>query len=421
MTDQEVNEYMHRFLDDDLSEDEAELLLEHLKQSPVSEAMFNRLVQLNDDLQQLPKVTPPISIVDAIIPQLEREGLWDQPIAAAGGQELHENWAGMDEPGRRNIRKRTRDMMKWIGGVAVAGLALTVFATTIFNGTNSNQSADEASLMRVNNNSAMSTSAADISESSGFVVMDQSGADMVSELEAEEPMEIMDSGSAAMEDDGGFSFDSSAIGLEGLNQADTAAPKSSEQRSVSVSVTSKSQNNSPAPSTPSPKEATEAGAGASEGASAGGGVSGTEGGLADQPKSDEPMESQIQSVPDEPALTEEQHDDQTKLQGESQPDTEAADANDADIFVIEESNPNAFVSVDKASIATATAVTGGTQIVVTNRDGHVLYRSGVYAGEMTSLVWFADSKQLMLELSLDGSEKQVRIDVANQTDTVLSE
>lgn len=68
---QEVMEYMQRYLDKDLKEAEIEYLNEHLKGCSECCDMFERLKQLSDELVLLPKVTPPISLVDSILPQLE--------------------------------------------------------------------------------------------------------------------------------------------------------------------------------------------------------------------------------------------------------------------------------------------------------------------------------------------------------------
>lgn len=113
---QEVNEYMHRFLDGDLSESEMKELKAHLDESPASAAMFERLKRLNEDLAQLPKVTPPISIVDTILPRLQRE-------AQAMPQE-------QDQSIRSRAGNRWRQAYAWFGGAAAAVLAITVFIST---------------------------------------------------------------------------------------------------------------------------------------------------------------------------------------------------------------------------------------------------------------------------------------------------
>lgn len=67
----EVVEWMHRYLDYDLSEEETVQLYEHLKQCPECTETFRMLKSLSRDLEDLPKVTPKFSLVDAIMPQLD--------------------------------------------------------------------------------------------------------------------------------------------------------------------------------------------------------------------------------------------------------------------------------------------------------------------------------------------------------------
>lgn len=107
MNSQEVMEKMHRYLDGDLDERETARLLEHLRQSPESAVMFERLKQLHLDLAQLPKVTPPHSIVDAILPRLEALSPDGEHAAA-----------------RTETPRRTRLFARWAGGMAAACAAL---------------------------------------------------------------------------------------------------------------------------------------------------------------------------------------------------------------------------------------------------------------------------------------------------------
>lgn len=69
---QEVIELMHRDLDRDLSEEESKMMHDHLSSCDGCTEMYERLRQLSEGLIQLPKVEPPYSIVDRIMPELER-------------------------------------------------------------------------------------------------------------------------------------------------------------------------------------------------------------------------------------------------------------------------------------------------------------------------------------------------------------
>lgn len=72
MNCQEVIELMHRDLDKDLNSEESERLHEHVQSCSDCAAMHERLKRLSNDLVQLPKVEPPYSIVDSIMPELDR-------------------------------------------------------------------------------------------------------------------------------------------------------------------------------------------------------------------------------------------------------------------------------------------------------------------------------------------------------------
>ena len=80
MNCQEGMELMQRYVDRDLNEEETSRLLEHVGQCPECAAMFQRLVRLSRGLEQLPRVAPPYSLVDAILPQLDK--IQPEPAAA---------------------------------------------------------------------------------------------------------------------------------------------------------------------------------------------------------------------------------------------------------------------------------------------------------------------------------------------------
>lgn len=68
----EVGELMQRHLDYDLDESELEILMTHLSECAQCTELFERLTLLSGSLEQLPRVTPSISIVDAILPELDK-------------------------------------------------------------------------------------------------------------------------------------------------------------------------------------------------------------------------------------------------------------------------------------------------------------------------------------------------------------
>ncbi|WP_342562494.1 zf-HC2 domain-containing protein [Paenibacillus sp. FSL R7-0345] len=68
----EVTEWMHRYLDHDLSPEEAVEMYRHIDNCPSCAEVFDRLTMLSEQLEQLPDVKPPFSLVDSILPRLEQ-------------------------------------------------------------------------------------------------------------------------------------------------------------------------------------------------------------------------------------------------------------------------------------------------------------------------------------------------------------
>jgi hypothetical protein len=67
----EVNELIQRSFDEDLCETEQQELETHLETCEECQAFYMRLKEVHLGLVNLPRVTPPINIVDSILPQLE--------------------------------------------------------------------------------------------------------------------------------------------------------------------------------------------------------------------------------------------------------------------------------------------------------------------------------------------------------------
>lgn len=121
----EVMEYMQRHLDGDLNREEQNRLHGHLRSCPECAEMMDRLVRIDQDLANLPKVVPPFSLVDAILPRLEqidaemrREATDPAAIAASGGE-------GPDERKASRLLRFRRDFLRY-GGMAAAAVVLGV-------------------------------------------------------------------------------------------------------------------------------------------------------------------------------------------------------------------------------------------------------------------------------------------------------
>jgi hypothetical protein len=135
---QEVMMYMQRQLDGDLAPKEENELHAHLMHCLDCAQMFERLQALSNELSQLPKVMPPFSLVDAIMPQLlELDKQSEMPITdnvvvfptrVARG-ELEE-----DMPKLSGL-SRFREQFSWkvASGVVAAGLIIGFFAFNMQN------------------------------------------------------------------------------------------------------------------------------------------------------------------------------------------------------------------------------------------------------------------------------------------------
>jgi len=67
----EVIEWMHRYLDHDLNREEITEMFQHIDHCLSCAEIFDRLSTLSHQLEQLPDVKAPFSLVDSILPQLE--------------------------------------------------------------------------------------------------------------------------------------------------------------------------------------------------------------------------------------------------------------------------------------------------------------------------------------------------------------
>ncbi|WP_259391418.1 anti-sigma factor [Paenibacillus sp. 1011MAR3C5] len=119
-------ELMQRQLDDDLSDAELEVLMNHTRQCPDCAAMFERMKQLSADLTALPKVTPSYSLVDAILPELERLDRLAASVAPAAESASVIPARVVSEP-RRMPRKRRWTTWSAIGSVVAAGIVAGLF------------------------------------------------------------------------------------------------------------------------------------------------------------------------------------------------------------------------------------------------------------------------------------------------------
>jgi anti-sigma factor RsiW len=109
-------ELMQRHVDGDLNDEETSRLMDHVGHCPDCAAMLERLVRLSKGLEQLPRVVPPYSLVDAILPRLDQ---WD---TASGEEET--SAAAPPEPRSRRTERSRRTWAYRVSGTVAAGLVV---------------------------------------------------------------------------------------------------------------------------------------------------------------------------------------------------------------------------------------------------------------------------------------------------------
>ncbi|KIL37184.1 hypothetical protein SD71_00090 [Cohnella kolymensis] len=121
---QEVMELMQRYIDGDLDEQETSLMMDHVGQCPDCAAMLDRLKRLSSELEQLPRVVPRYSLVDAILPELER--LNELEIRTAPADEILE---AAPLRSRRSLRPG-RDLLRRLSTVVALGVVVGLLIFT---------------------------------------------------------------------------------------------------------------------------------------------------------------------------------------------------------------------------------------------------------------------------------------------------
>ncbi|XID95410.1 anti-sigma factor family protein [Paenibacillaceae bacterium WGS1546] len=141
MNCREVMELMQRDLDGDLNQQESSLMTDHVGQCPECAAMLARLKKLSAELEQLPRVAPKFSIVDSILPELEKLHAAETDGRAKDDMPSR---AGNPDPAR-SVRS-SRRLLGRISGVVAAGvvagfLLISQPDTWLFKGSTGNNEA----------------------------------------------------------------------------------------------------------------------------------------------------------------------------------------------------------------------------------------------------------------------------------------
>jgi len=138
MNCQEVVELMQRHMDGDLDQREITLMMAHVGGCPECAVMLKRLQRLSDDLSQLPRVELKFSIVDAIMPQLDRLD------AERLSQSADETQVDVPKVVQRSERPRGRLLSRIAGVVAVGVVAGVLLMSQQLKLSNSDSNNDAA-------------------------------------------------------------------------------------------------------------------------------------------------------------------------------------------------------------------------------------------------------------------------------------
>lgn len=125
MNCQEVMVYMQRHLDHDLSGNEQHMMNNHLESCMSCRKMMERLQRLTSELSSLPKVHPPVSLVDKILPRLAEIDRQRESSSIASDSVQH----GQDRATTALRRRKISNMI--LGGVVAAGVLLGVVILNI--------------------------------------------------------------------------------------------------------------------------------------------------------------------------------------------------------------------------------------------------------------------------------------------------
>ncbi|WCN38716.1 zf-HC2 domain-containing protein [Aneurinibacillus uraniidurans] len=119
-----IYEWMQRDLDDDLSHVEKQRLLAHVSSCQSCSELYERLHSLSAHLAKLPAVTPPVSIVQSIMPRLDEI----DRMKAGRSEQAAAFETGVEKTGLRSERK-----IFWFRSLAGAAAAAAVLTITIWN------------------------------------------------------------------------------------------------------------------------------------------------------------------------------------------------------------------------------------------------------------------------------------------------
>lgn len=129
----EVVEWMHRYLDNDLNEENTSEMMEHITHCSQCSETFRILKSLSHELEELPHVIPRYSLVDAIMPQIDAIDRARLEKSAAQERSADE-MVPVPLPRASDPRKRflsstaARTMIGAVAAVGIIGVAIFTYS-----------------------------------------------------------------------------------------------------------------------------------------------------------------------------------------------------------------------------------------------------------------------------------------------------
>ena len=360
-----VMELMQRCLDEDLTEEEKTCMLEHMKTCDSCAGMFERLNRLSEELVNLPKVTPPYSIVDSILPRLDEI---DQQLANSRSPKVS-GWQRF----RRSFSYRA------LAGAAAAVVVVVAAASQLPRLFTDHSVSDSA---------MVSSGSSDARESAGpeeRIMFDSSAA--VEEHTAE-PEVMMDKDPGSDSPDASAPGSADASGTAGNSAADVMA-RNESKRPASARNDNGGQEETP------PSEEQGAGTDSVEP-------------VRDQAvPQGEPGEEKAMSFAE--PFTDEPETDGESVQGLS-------------LRLEMTETPGAVtepvVSPDQAHTAFVEQTEAGLQVVIVDANGERIYASPAKAAEsIRNLAWSVNGDTLTYEAVAGERVEQYTIDVRTRSET----
>ncbi|MGF9909193.1 anti-sigma factor family protein [Brevibacillus porteri] len=134
MTNEEIFELMQRDLDGDLLESEQQLLQRLIQKDAELQLMYNRLKDVSQQLEHLPPVVPPFSIVDSILPKLELAAAKPAAVKSTMNEEILPTLEVKRESSSLPETKKWKRMKVWMASLGSTAVAASLLVGMLFSG-----------------------------------------------------------------------------------------------------------------------------------------------------------------------------------------------------------------------------------------------------------------------------------------------